>query len=762
MPRHALIGGLLGFMMIARPAWAAAAAETTLIVPRAASAIRVDGVLDDPAWSSALKLSLAYETYPGDNLPATLRTECLVVHDEHDLYLAFRAFDPDPGAIRAYLADRDNLPGDEDQVQFVLDTFNDQRRAYVFAASPLGVQWDAIASEVGGTGLSYDSSWDAIWSVRGRIDRDGYTLEFAVPFASLRFPRGGGQQTWGLHVTRSQPRSVVRQLSLRPIDRSNNCFLCQEAKIAGFEGVRTGLNLELDPTLTATRSDERAAFPDGPMLNGPVGGDLGITTRLTPAPDLTLSAALNPDFSQVEADTAQLKINTRFALYYPEKRPLFLEGADFFQTRLSTIYTRTVADPSWGAKLVGKGGPDALGVVVARDRITNLILPANQESRSTTLFRSSTSSVVRYRRDVGTSSTLGTLLTDREGSGYSNRVLGVDGMIRLSERDTLDAQALASRTEYPAAVAGAFVQPDGSFRGTAVNFGYRHESKEWNWGVSGSDLGRNLRVDTGFIPRVDTRSAGANVERVVWGDPAGAFIRTSFGASLYRTEDHTGRLTDESRSLFFRWDGPRQSALSLDLNRAREFFAGTTYDLAGESVSLSFTPRGDLSLDLSGDFGDEVDYDNCRPGRIVRLVPGVSFKAGRHLRVRLDETYETLGVEGGRLFRASLAQTRIAWQLNVRAAARAIVQYTDIRREPDLYLTSPCPDLVPPGSPPPVVAPPERIERTLFTQLLYSYRVNPQTALYLGYSEDRLGDTGTPLTQRDRTFFVKVGYAFLP
>jgi uncharacterized protein DUF5916 len=762
MSRSALIGGLLGLLTLAPVSRADAPAEAPLRVPRAGSAIRVDGVLDEPAWASALSLSLTYETYPGDNLPAPVRTDCLVLHDERNLYLGFRAFDPDPGAIRTYLADRDNLSGDEDQIQFVLDTFNDQRRAYVFAAGPLGVQWDAIASEVGGAGLSYDSSWDAVWRVQGRIDRDGYTLEIAVPFASLRFPRGGGEQTWGLHVTRYQPRSVQRQLSLRPIDRSNNCFLCQEGQLTGFEGVRTGLNLELDPTLTATRSDEREPFPDGPMRQGALGGDLGITTRFTPVPDLTLSAAVNPDFSQVEADTAQLKINTRFALYYPERRPLFLEGADFFQTRLNTIYTRTVADPSWGAKLVGKGGPNALGVVVAQDRITNLILPANQESRSTSLDQEATSSIVRYRRDVGASSTLGALLTDREGSGYSNRVLGVDGMFRLSERDTLNAQALVSRTEYPAAVAAAFDQPDGLFRGSALNFGYQHQSKDWNWGVSGSDLGRNLRVDTGFIPRVDTRSAGASVERVVWGDPQGALIRTSFGASLYRNEDHDGLLTDELKSVFFRWDGPRQSGLSVDLNRTSEFFAGTTYDLADGSVSFSVSPRGDLSFDLSGDFGDEVDYDNCRPGRVVRLDPGVSFKAGRHVRVSLDDTYETLHVEGGRLFRASLAQTRIAWQLSVRAMARAIVQYTDIRRDPDLYLTVPCQDLVQAGPPPPVIPPPEKIERTLFTQLLYSYKVNPQTALYIGYSEDRPGDTTTPLTQSDRTFFFKIGYAFLP
>jgi hypothetical protein len=755
--RRGLICGFVGLVALAPLAKAGGPPAAPLRVPRATSAIHVDGVLDEPAWESALRLALEYETYPGDNLPAPLRTDCLILYDERNLYVGFRAFDPDPRTIRAFLSDRDYLPTDEDQVVLVLDTFDDQRRAYAFAASPLGGQWDAVASEVGGTGLSYDGSWDAIWTARGAIDGDGYVVEIDVPFASLRFPRGGGEQTWGLHALRYQPRSVIRQLSLRPIDRSNTCFLCQEARLVGFEGVKTGLNLELDPTLTASRSDEREVFPGGPMAAGPLGGEAGLTVRWAFAPDMTLSAAGNPDFSQVEADVAQLKINTRFALYYPERRPLFLEGADFFQTRLNTIYTRTVADPSWGVKLVGKTGRNALGAVVAQDAITNLLFPANQESQSTTLQQGSSSAALRYRRDVGASSTLGVLFTDREGSAYSNRVLGLDGMIRLSERDTLNGQALVSRTEYPAGVAEDFLQPDGPFRGRALNFGYQHESKQWLWSLSGSDLGRDLRVDTGFIPRVDTRSVGASLERVVWGDPEGALVRMSFGASGYRTENHDGLLTDESKSLFFRWDGPLQSSLSVDLNRAVEFFRGVTYDLAGEGFSLSTSPRGDLSLYLSGEFGDEVDYDNCRPGRVVRLVPGVSLKAGRHLRVGLDDTYEALDVDGGRLFRAHLAQTRLAWQFSVRAMARAILQYTDIRRDPDLYATSACFDFNPRQ-----FVPPEEVERTLFTQLLLSYRVNPQTAFYLGYSEDRLGETTVPLTQSDRTFFFKIGYAFLP
>src|SRR6267142_2546247 len=201
MARHALRGGLLWVLVMARLAWAGAAAEAPLRVPRAASPIRVDGVLDEPAWASALTLSLEYETYPGDNLPATLRTECLVLHDERNLYIGVRAFDPDPGAIRAYLADRDSLPGDEDQVQFVLDTFNDQRRAYVFAASPLGVQWDAIASEVGGTGLSYD---------RYRSGRS--TAATTASCARRRrspASRGCGQGSTSSWTRRSPPRAAT-------------------------------------------------------------------------------------------------------------------------------------------------------------------------------------------------------------------------------------------------------------------------------------------------------------------------------------------------------------------------------------------------------------------------------------------------------------------------------------------------------------------------------------------------------------------------
>ncbi|HXH27846.1 MAG TPA: DUF5916 domain-containing protein [Candidatus Polarisedimenticolia bacterium] len=756
MPLRRLAGVLVGLALLA-PEARAAGPGTEYHVTRTGSAILIDGKLDEPAWSKALRLPLAYETYPGDNLPATLRTECLLTFDDADLYVAFRAFEPDPGSIRAFLSDRDGLPDDQDQVVVVLDTFDDRRRAYAFAVNPVGARWDAVASEAGGNGLNYDRSWDAIWNARAAIDREGYTIEMAIPFASLRFPRRGAGRAWGLHAFRYEPRSVLRQLSLMPIDRDRACFLCQEATLTGLSDLRTGLNLELDPTLTLSRSDERPLFPDGPMETGSTVGQGGLTARWTASPDLTLSAALDPDFSQVEADVAQLKINTRFALYYPERRPLFLEGADYFQTRLGTVYTRTVADPTWGARMVGKIGKNALGVMVARDRITNLVFPANQGSQSASLDADSTSAVVRYRRDVGRSSTLGLLLAGREAEGYSNGLVGLDGLIRLSESDTIVAQGLLTRTVYPADVASAHAQPDVAFRGSAMTVSYEHESKYWNWNLYGTDLGRNLRVDTGFLPRVDTRSAGAGLERVVWGDPQGGLIRMSLGASAYRTENHDGLLTDGADSLSFEWEGPLQSNLEIGLDRITQWFDGTTYTMTDTDVTFAATPLGGLSLSLSSEQGDEIDYDNCRPGRILRLDPGLTAQAGRHLRVALNDTYERLDVDGGRLYRAQLAQARLAWQFNVRAMARAIVQYSDIRRDPGLYATSRCSSFDPAAFVPPPVS-----ERTIFTQLLFSYRVSPQTALYIGYTEDRLGDVDQPLTRSARTFFFKVGYAWLP
>jgi hypothetical protein len=323
-------------------------------------------------------VDLPFETAPGENTPAPVSTECLLAYDTSNLYVAFKATDTDPGQIKARLSDRDNIWHD-DRVGIMIDTFNDERRGFEFLVNPLGVQMDATRNEVGG-GDERDTSWDAIWNSAGRISDQGYTVEMSIPFTSLRFPRTKGPQTWGFAAYRYYPRGVHYEMMSFPDDRDADCFFCQASKLSGFDGISPGNNLEVAPTFTSSRSDALASDGQG-LAAGDVENDVGLSVRWGVTPNVMLNGTLNPDFSQVEADAAQLNVNNRFALFYPEKRPFFLEGADFFQTPVDAVYTRTVTDPDWGFKTTGKEGRNAFGAFVARDVAPNLLFPSNQGSR---------------------------------------------------------------------------------------------------------------------------------------------------------------------------------------------------------------------------------------------------------------------------------------------------------------------------------------------------------------------------------------------
>ncbi len=233
-------------------------------IPRASTAIQIDAILDEPAWQNALRLELNYEIRPAENVKPKVRTECLLVFDNDQLYAAFRAFDPNPSAIRGRLSDRDRAFSD-DFVGLVLDTFNDERRAFEFFVNPVGVQMDLVQDDVSG---NEDESWDAIWSSAGRVTDEGYIVELAIPYTSLRFQRGEGKQTWGLDIVRVYPRDHRYLIALSPRDRATSCYLCQVAKVQGFEGATPGRNIELSPTVTAIRTDELDDFPNGNFKDG--------------------------------------------------------------------------------------------------------------------------------------------------------------------------------------------------------------------------------------------------------------------------------------------------------------------------------------------------------------------------------------------------------------------------------------------------------------------------------------------------------------
>ena len=708
-------------------------------VPSTTSEVVVDGEIDPAEWRSALQLELPYETRPGENIDAPVETECYVMHDSSFFYAGCKARDPDPSAIRAHLSDRDRAFND-DFVGIVLDTFNDERRAVEFFVNPLGVQMDLFNDDVGG---NETESWDAIWESAGRVTEEGYEVEMAIPFHQLRFPKTDEKQIWGFDVVRFYPRSQRHRIALQPMDRDIDCYLCQISKLEGFEGITAGRNLEIVPTLTAGRTEQRDEFPTGDFVDGGVDAEPGITVRWGVTPNLTLGGTINPDFSQVEADVAQLDVNNQFTLFFPERRPFFLEGADFFDTPLNVVFTRNVSDPDWGTKVTGKMGKNAVGVFVARDKATTLLFPGSQGSDLDSFDFETTDAVLRYRRDFGDSSALGVLVTGRDGSDYTNGVVGIDGLYRFGQSDSIRFQMLSSSTEYPSAIASDFDQPGGSFSDQAFSVNYGHSARDWNWRVMHQDIGENFRADLGFMPRVGYKFTLGGIGRTFWGDEEDWYTRIGVGSDWDLTEDQNGQLLEREFEIRGHVGGPKQSFLWVNVGDRTRFFDGVTFEESFGSTWFEIQPSGDLWLSLFARVGDDIDFANTQAGDALVLEPSITYNFGLHLRTSVEHTFVRMNVEGGRLFEANLSQLRVVYQFNVRMFVRAIFQYSSVERDPSLYV-----DEVDPES------------ESLLTQLLFSYKLNPQTVLFFGYTDNRIGEQSFGLTASDRSLFFKLGYAW--
>ncbi len=714
-------------------------------VTPATSAISVDGVLDEAAWTDALSIDVPYEWWPGDNLPAIVETVCLLTYDDSNLYIAFRAMDPRPQEIRAHLWDRDQIFDliTDDHVLIMIDTFGDDRSAYQFRANPLGVQADAINSGVGG-GLE-DWSWNAIWESAGRINEEGYAIEMAIPFNQLRFPSGGRELTWGVSAGRSYPRADRHRFNSHFTDRDNSCRLCQSDFVTGFESIAPGRNLELVPTFTALRTDELQDFPDGGLEDGDPDPELGLTARWGVTESLSLLAAINPDFSQVEADVAQLEINTRFALFYPETRPFFLEGTDYFASPMQAVFTRTVVDPLLGTKLTGKIGRHALGIMATIDETNTLTLPSNQASRSAEIDERVNGGVFRYRVDVGADSALGALFTDREGDGYHNRVAGLDGYLRLGAVDTLNLQFLRSDTAYPDDFAEEHGQPTGSFAGNAIMADYTHLSRDWLITAAYNDRSPGFRADYGFIPRVDVRAGRAQFGRIFWGGSDQWFSRLDVVGNAFYAVDHEGNETDRRYGFESRYQGPRQMLVMLGGSNSRQLFGGEYFDLVEGGAYFEIKPMGGFNFGFLTQLGETIDLANVRKANQWIFSPEVYFNVGRSLSVRYSHTYQRLDTVGGEeIYTANLAQSRIQYMLSSRAFVRAILQYRWLHQNPAAYEWEVTED-----------------SENLFTQFLFSYKLNARTVVFAGYSDNSTGLQTSGLVRMNRTFFIKLGYAWV-
>ncbi|HLP60463.1 MAG TPA: hypothetical protein VK186_16605, partial [Candidatus Deferrimicrobium sp.] len=439
----------------------------------------------------------------------------------------------------------------------------------------------------------------------------------------------------------------------------------------------------------------------------------------------------------------------QFALFYPEKRPFFMEGADIFNMPLNAVYTRSLAEPDWGVKLTGKEGAHSIGFYSVQDHITNLLFPGSQLSGSTSLDIKTLGSVLRYRMDVGKASTIGLLVTDRESENgddgnYFNRLAGFDAYWRINKKKHVKFQFLTSRTRYPGKTAGDYGQPDSAFTGSALDFLFRHESRNFGYYATYRQISPGFRADLGFIPQVGYRKVNGAIILASWKNPGHWYTFLNVKPSFEYEMDFNDKLIYKAFKVTSIYQGPSQTSIAMEARLGKQAFMGQLFSTNQGEFFISTQPSGSLFFSLDAIYGDQIDFDNIRPATLLFLAPGLTYKMGRHLYLGLDHIFEKLNVDLGRLYTANVSNLRLVYQFNAQLFVRTILQYVDYDYNVGNYLF--------PIDP--------RFKR-LFTQVLFSYKINPQTVLFLGYSDNYYGNYTLRMTRSNRTFFLKIGYALV-
>jgi hypothetical protein len=728
----------------------------TATIPRLEADVQVDGKFDEPAWSQATRLTGFSQYQPVDGRPAEEQTEILVWYAPDAIHFGVIAHDRSPATIRATVADRDNIDND-DHIVIDLDTFHDRRRAFFFGVNPLGIQSDGVRSEGAGQVSSLipgsvDRNPDFTWQSKGRITSRGYEIEIRIPFKSLRY-RGSGPQTWGINVTRVVQRTGYTD-TWTDVRRANASFLGQEGAIAGLYDLRHGVTVEAQPFVTATADGTRDAA-SGRFTREDVNPDAGLNLRLGFS-SFALDATANPDFSQVESDEGQVTVNERFALFFPEKRPFFLEGIELFGSPQTLVYTRRIVSPKAGAKLTGKFGHLGVAHLTAVD---------DGGAADDAWFN-----VTRLRRDFGRNSIAGITFTNRDQGGSHNRVLAGDFRYVW---DLYFAQF-----QYGA----SFTRDAAGSRTAAIwQAEYDRTGRTWGFNYLLNGVGEGFDAQAGFVNRL--RSGVVNGH---------AFNRlTHYGARGALLENLTIFFGPERTWLYDEFgfepglEGREQldatfqlrGGWSLNGHLERVFVNFQDSSFAGYTTGSSAGPAYQPSDNFSGftgevkvttptwrQLGAEVSYGRGRvaifpegtTGSGWQLAGGLELRPASTVRVTASGTVFRLErLDGSEFARSTIPRLKLEYQPNRSLFFRAIGEYRSERRAA----------LVDPGTGAPLfiggAAQPVTEFNGFRLDLLASLEPTPGTVAFLGYGSSLESDREFSWSRLERVtdgFFVKLAY----
>ena len=718
--------------------------------------MNIDGVLNEDVWNNAVTAENFTEISPGDNVKPEVETKVKIFYDDDYIYFGYTCYEKDMESVRASLSDRDRMYGD-DWVGPFIDTYSDLKQGFEMYVNPKGIQGDLLW-----TSNSEDSNYDIIYDSEAKMYKDKWTAEMRIPFKSLRFP-DRKEQKWRIHLLRNRPRGARQEIYWASVSRDNPNFMGQSGTLNGIKDVKRGRDIQILPYILGTQNSTLEDFsdPNSKFTHGKLEGEIGLSAKYGLSSTLTLDATYNPDFSQVEADAPQININSPFALFYPEKRPFFLEGIDHFATPINVSYTRSINNPLFAAKLSGKINKLDIGFISAYDENTPYIIPLTERSFFLSSNKNSISNILRMKYDMGGENYLGFIFSDREQSADSskafgftgfNRNYGFDGKFNFASNYYLTFQVLQNNTKeindtnfkynslknfrfddnkYTALLDGE------SYSGSNVYLSFNRNARNWSFYSEYFFQAPTVRRDNGFIQRNNFHQLFMQQEYNFY--PEGKVLRrVNPELNMEIRYDAKGKLKEQfvELNLVTDWtNGIYSSAGYLPVNN--EDYGGifhkniNRWHFNMEANNLSKFITGGFYYE-GGKFIVRFE-DPTYVGFGHNLDIWATIKPFDRLRNDINYSYSELSKSAGgeKLFAGYVVSDKISYQFNKNFFLRVLLQY-------DLF------------------------SRNFTVDPLLSYKWNPYTILFLGSSHDisEISDNNGfgKYTETDRYFYLKFQY----
>jgi len=700
---------------------------------------------------------------PHDGTPASQRTEAYLGYTGKNLYVVFLCFDTEPNKIRAHMNRREDIQED-DQIGLMIDTFNDHRHAYTIYVNPVGVQQDGLFTD----GNEPDLSWDTVWNSSARLTKQGYVAWFEIPFKSMRFPHTP-EQKWGVLFERDIPRNNEAAF-YPPISSNEQGILSQETTADGMREISPGRNMQFNPYgsfrsfhALDTRDPDQARYS-----NRLADMRVGLDSKFVLKDSLVLDTTINPDFAQVESDEPQTTVNQRFEVFFPEKRPFFQENSGYFETPVNLVFTRRIADPTYGIRLTGKVGHWGIGTLLADDRSPGKsVIESDPLSGHRAYF-----GVMRVTRDLWNDSNIGFIYTDRElktSAGTTctdlrctvgfNRVGGIDSKIRFGKRWVGNFQAMTSETKFN----------DGSrLAGPSYQAYVEQSSKTLEFNTLYIDTAAGFDTEMGFYRRPDIRRFSNFAMYRFYRKPDSKMIWHGPSVFTVNNWDHSGTRLEYFANTNYRWVFRGQTVFGVYVNYGHERLRPIDYDTLLTNQDYVHYQRGffvNTALSKIWTFNTEVNWGqdtNYSPRTGAPFVGTSGFaQAGLNVRpakgLSITNTYLLSRLRDkvtyANIFNAHIIRSKWNYQFTRELSLRFIGQYNATLSNP-LYTTL-------------------QNTKNFNADLLATYMIHPGTAVYVGYNTnlqnldpslantpDGLLRTRNRFLNDGRQVFVKISYLF--